>query len=95
MKASTSVTVAYEDGTAVTVHLGPKDYVAFERQYGVGVGVLAKEETVRVEYLYFLAWSALSRTGQEKRVFDDFLGAVIDVEANDSAPLDVTATPTS
>lgn len=94
MNAS-SINVVYNDGTTHAVKLGPKDYVAFERQYQQPVTVLANEASVRVEYIYFLAWSALSRLGLESRIFDDFLNVVTDVALKEEAPLAGTPSSTS
>lgn len=77
-----SVTVHYTDGRTADVVVGPATQVAFEREHGVGLGVLA--EDTRLTYVYWLAWHA-SRTGVE---FDTWLESLdsIDFEVDGADP---------
>ena len=83
-----SFEVTYADGRTVEAVTTPADQVAFERNYDRSVAALADEQ--RMEWLYFLAWAPLHRTGVEPRSFDDFL-AVVDTVA----PVEAVADPTS
>ena len=75
--------VTYEDGRQVEAVAGPKDFVAFERQYDKPVTVLAEKDGLHFEWIYYFAWSVLHRTGREPADFDAFLGAVGDVTIAD------------
>lgn len=76
-KKRMTLTVVYEDGRRETVTAKPADYVAFERQYGMGVGAMADK---RFEYMAYLAWIALHRTKREPAHFDEFLALLDDIE---------------
>lgn len=79
--------VDYADGKTVEVTAGPKDFVAFERQYQQPVTVFGESKALHFEWLYYLAWSVLHRTGQEPAGFDEFLDRVADVEPiNEETP---------
>lgn len=73
--------VTYVDGRTVEITAKPKDYVAFERQYGFPMSVFADDDTpTRMEWIYYLAWSPLHRAKQEPRAFDEFLDDVEEVD---------------
>lgn len=76
--------VTYTDGSTVDAHPKPKDVVAFERQYGTSIAKLADEQ--RAEWLYYLAWSVLHRSGREPHAFDEFLDRVdsVTIEADEA-----------
>lgn len=77
--------VTYDDGTTLDVVAKPKDIVAFERTYDLGIAELGQKP--RMEHLYFLAWSPLHRQGRERRAFDEFMDLVASIEPQeDSAP---------
>lgn len=81
--------VVYEDGRKLEATAKPKDVVAFERQYGTSMTAFAdSSKPPPVEWMYYLAWSPLHRSGQEPRAFDDFLDVVesIDPVADPTAP---------
>lgn len=74
-------TVKYEDGREVVAVAKPKDIVAFERQYGQSMASFGDDtKPVPIEWLYYLAWSPLHRSGSEPRAFDEFLDAVDSIE---------------
>lgn len=62
-----SLKVEYVDGSGAAVTAAAPDLIAFERKYDRPMSVFATE--ARVEWLLFLAWTALKRTG---RVTEDF-----------------------
>ena len=72
-----SFEVTYDDGRKVVATARPKDFVAFERQYTRSVSSFDK--TAPMEWLCYLAWAGLHRTGQEPAGFDGFLDVVDDV----------------
>lgn len=78
-----SLTVLFEDGRQVPAVLKPADYIAFERQYGIGVAKLATEQ--RYEWLAYLAWSAVERSGGGL-TFDDFVRTIDDIEVENLDP---------
>lgn len=77
--------VTYDDGREVEAVAGPRDFVAFERQFGRALPT--DEKDLRLEYMYYLAWSPLHRAGVEQGDFDTFLGAVDEIGSAD-APAD-------
>lgn len=75
-------------GDEKTYAIIPKVVVAFERQFGVGIG-RAFQEQQKAEHLYWLAWKAEQASGAVVKPFDDWLDNVNDVELieDDAAPL--------
>lgn len=71
--------VVYEDGTEVEVQTKPVDGIRFERQFQRPV-TDAFGDSMRMEYLWFFAWSAAWRDAGETREFDDWVNAVVTVE---------------
>ena len=65
----------------VTPKLG--DLVRFERQYDVPASSL--DDTARIEYVFYIAWLAMSRTGDYEGDFESFLDVV---EVGESVPLE-------
>lgn len=84
--------VAYQDGRKMSVTAKPKDFVAFERQYGRSMTEIA--ENAPLEWLYYLAWSPLHRSAQEPGDFDAFLDVVDDVTPVEDAEAPTAADPT-
>jgi hypothetical protein len=77
-------TVTYDDGRVVEAVAKPKDFVAFERQYGTSMGAFGDEgKPPPLEYLFYLAWSPLHRSRQEPRAFDEFLDDVDTIDPVD------------
>ena len=93
--------VTYQDGRTVTAVAMPKDFVAFERQYGKAVSTFGSDSPI--EWIYYLAWAALHRMRDERADFDGFLDVVEDVTpqgdeaeaVDESAPFPPAASPDS
>ena len=97
MKNSMKITLRIcHDGTERTLVAGPAAIVAFERKWGLGIGLAMTE--VRVEHLAWLAHQAAWREakhgdGPAVKPFDDWLTDLEDIEAvadgdeDDAAPL--------
>jgi hypothetical protein len=64
--------VEYADGTVVRALCTGADSITFERTYDLGTDQVGK----RLEYVWFLAWAALTRTGKVSRTFEDWLPTV-------------------
>lgn len=92
------ITIEKADGSTDTVTILPKTIVAFERQYGTGLGAI--KDSGKMEYIYWLAWDAESTktrlSGGATKLFDDWLETVATVDVKDDVPtpLSVGATPT-
>ena len=78
----------------------PKDEISLERQYDVSIAQLVERVDgaivlghMKVEFLYYLAWSVLNRTGQEIRDFDSFMDVISDLDFG-SDEVDADADPT-
>jgi len=76
------------DGVAqeVTPKLG--DLVRFERQYDVAASSL--DDNTRIEYVFYIAWLAMSRTGDYDGDFESFLDVV---DVGESVPLERPTPP--
>lgn len=82
------LTVKYGDGTAAEVKTGPRTEVEFERKFNVGlVEAFQKEDAMRLEWLYFLAWHA----SKSKAPFDDWLDSIETVEVEGASAPDPSA----
>jgi hypothetical protein len=80
------ITVEHVDGTTVDLTVKPVTIVAFERQFGVGLGALQQDG--RMEYVYWLAWDSEKRAGRVVKPFDGWLEDVADIDVDDEpAPL--------
>lgn len=62
-----ALNVEYADGSGADVVASAPDLIAFERHFDKSMMVFAND--VRIEYLLWLAWHALTR---KKLVTDDF-----------------------
>jgi hypothetical protein len=69
-----TLTITYLDGSKTEVRPSPGDIVRFERHFDMAIAGL--EQGARLEHVLFLAWTALRRTGQEERDFEEFLDVV-------------------
>ena len=67
--------IEYQDGKKIEADIRPVDLVGFERQFGVGFGVLADPREARYEHAAYLAWLGAKRKGETDN-FDDFLNKV-------------------
>lgn len=70
--------VTEHGGQPTPVVAGAADMIALERRFGIGPKDL--ETAPRLEYLGFLAWSALRRTRPGVPDFDDFIGQLDDID---------------
>jgi hypothetical protein len=74
--------VEYADGRTVEVLANPFAQVATERAYKIS---LADDENVHLEYIYFMAYTALRSIGKEDiSDFDVWLREVAEVERVDA-----------
>ena len=64
--------VQYVDGTVARALCTGADSITFERTYDLGMDQVGK----RLEYVWFLAWAALTRTGKVHRTFEEWLPTV-------------------
>ena len=64
--------VEYVDGTVERALCTGADSITFERTYDLGTDQVGK----RLEYVWFLAWAALTRTGKVTRTFEEWLPTV-------------------
>jgi hypothetical protein len=105
------IKVSYQDGAVKRLVATARDAVEFERRYEMSFAriwgvpeVKDKQGQVtspavppREEWWYYLAWSALRRTGEDTRDFENFVNAIegvtfddedetADVEGPDAAP---------
>lgn len=83
-------TVEMADGTQFTIRVLPVDVVALERAYGVGMAKLEAEGAILTEHAMFMAWHALTRSGQWSGDLDSFINQVAYVEDEQEPP---TPTP--
>lgn len=67
--------IEYQDGKKIEADIRPVDLVGFERQFGVGFGILADPKEARYEHAAYLAWLGAKRKGETDN-FDDFLNKV-------------------
>lgn len=89
MPALMKVKVEHQDGSRNTYRVLPKTVVAFERNFGIGVGAMAT-----MEHTYWLAWdaecTAIRGAGGVTKLFDDWIDGLESVEVEaDAAPLAV------
>ena len=79
-----TITVTHIDGSTSEAKVTPVVQVAFERNFNDGITVLSDTATMRMEYIYWLAWHA-AKTGAS---FDDWLETIdaIEVEVESADP---------
>ena len=73
--------VEYADGTVVRALCTGADSITFERTYDLGTDQVGR----RLEYVWFLAWAALTRTGKVNRTFEEWLPTVEGVGDDEEA----------
>ena len=73
--------VQYVDGTVARALCTGADSITFERTYDLGMDQVGK----RLEYVWFLAWAALTRTGKVTRTFEEWLPTVEGVGDDEEA----------
>jgi len=66
----------------------PADQVAFEREYGIGIGKFQAEE--RMEWVLFLVWKAYAREHATELSFDTFLADLDEFDLPEEKPVDPT-----
>lgn len=59
--------------------LTPAVVVAFERQFGMGIGK-AFQSDQKAEHLYWLAWKSEQHSGAVVKPFDGWLDTIVDVQ---------------
>jgi hypothetical protein len=59
--------------------LTPATVVAFERQFGMGIGKAFAAEQ-KAEHVYWLAWKAMQQSGAVVKPFDGWLETVVEVQ---------------
>lgn len=83
------IRVHYLDGTTKDALIGSREQVAVERKYNVNYVAVFDKEAGRVEWVYFLAWSALRNSDPTDvpEDFDEWLALIADAEpvADDGA----------
>lgn len=70
--------VSFDDGRTLEITPTPGDLVRFERQYGFAVSKI--EHDPRMEYVMYLSWVALKRTGEYTDDFEVFLDHIVQSE---------------
>ena len=73
--------VEFVDGTVARALCTGADSITFERTYDLGTDQVGK----RLEYVWFLAWAALTRTGKVRRTFEEWLPTVEGVGDDEEA----------
>jgi len=84
--------VDYDDGSGVDVDATAPDLIAFERNFDKPFTVFA--DSLRLEYLVWLAWHTLKRTSNTTLQFDPWVDTVAGIalgEAVDPVPLESQA----
>ncbi len=76
-----SLAVSYVDGSGAEVVATAPDLIAFERHFDKPMTVFAAE--ARIEYILWIAWSAMSRRKMVTDEFDVWVDAVDSVVAGD------------
>lgn len=86
-----SVTLVGESPRRVAARV--PDFVRLERQYNIGASQLA--EAPRIEWLAFLAWSAMQRCGDGVGDFESFLARLDDFSPEEAMPGEAETPPDS
>lgn len=82
-----SLKVEYVDGTGAAVIAAAPDLIAFERKYDKPMAVFATE--ARVEWLLFLAWTSLKRSGKVSEDFDPWTERVATIVFGDDVDSEI------
>jgi hypothetical protein len=102
-----TINIKHVDGTVSSAAVTPTVQVAFERHFKVGISAMADASTLRMEYIYWLAWQATTAGRKNRPAFDDWLVTVAEIEQDDDeatatadddeeapvSPLDTTPPP--
>ena len=77
--------VTKNDGTEHNYRIGAAHIVAFERQFGMGLG-RAFSEDQKMEHILWLAWCADKRQTGSSQSFDDYVDTVADINYDTANP---------
>ena len=83
--SATTYKVEFVGGGTVSGESRPSDLIAFERRYQVPGWFLGDQDNARIEYLWFMAWRAVTRNDSAKVEFDEWIEMVdsVEVEGDD------------
>lgn len=84
--------IVHDDGRTVDVHLRTGDLVKFERAYDLSADVL-NGDTVRIEHVLFIAYTAAKRDGSTDLEFDEWIDTVETIEDDGNEPVPLESTP--
>lgn len=73
------LSVTKNDGTIHNYRIGAPHIVAFEREFGMGLG-RAFSEDQKMEHVLWLAWTADKRQNQSAQSFDEYLDQVANID---------------
>lgn len=76
-----SLSVTYADGSGAEVIAAAPDLIAFERHFDKPMSVFAAD--ARIEYILWIAWTALTRRKKITSDFDAWVETVESVTAGD------------
>ncbi len=80
--------IQYNDERTELVTATAADAIAFERHFDKPISVI---NTGRIEYMWWIAWHAVTRSKKTELSFDEWLdtvGEVADEETDDIVPLE-------
>jgi|TARA_R110000744_G_scaffold145453_4_gene258102 hypothetical protein len=89
---SLKMDVATTTGEKVPVVITPRVQVEFERHFKFGIAK-AFTDDMHMEYVYYLAWRAMTHAQKTAEAFDDWLDSVSDIEMVDDDSLPLAPTP--
>ncbi len=75
--------VEFADGSKAEVLCSTPDFIAFEEKYNLAITVIQKDP--RLTYLSFIVWNSLRRAKKTEKSFEDFVEALVSIEADDDA----------
>ena len=85
--------VGYEGGSGVDVVASAPDLIAFERQFDKPMSAFG--DAVRVEWMLWLAWTALTRKKLVSQEFDVWVDSVDEITFGDSSEAEIPPLETS
>lgn len=88
MAKAKKLRITYTDGREVDATIIAADRIAAERHFKLPMSQLGSDE-----HAFFLAWKALSRSGEESRDFDAFSNVVADLGAPEEENADPIGEP--
>jgi len=66
--------IQYVDGSSAVVSTTAADFIAFEAHFDKSIAILSTD--ARLTYMFYLAYSALLRTGETEKTFDEWVSNV-------------------